>query len=91
MSGDVAPKAVSGKGTIYAYTIMHNMGNPGFEEELPYAVAIVELAEQPGLITVTNLRECPLEEVRIGMPVEVLFEAVTPDATLPQFKPAKGA
>jgi uncharacterized OB-fold protein len=84
------PAPVSGKGTIYSYSIMHQVGNPGFEKELPYAVVIVELAEQKGLYTVSNLRDCPIGQIRIGMPVEVLFEDVTPEVTLPQFRPAKG-
>jgi uncharacterized OB-fold protein len=89
-SEEMRPAPVSGKGTIYSYSIMHQVGNPGFEKELPYAVVIVELAEQKGLYTVSNLRDCPIGQIRIGMPVEVLFEDVTPEVTLPQFRPAKG-
>src|SRR5947209_10719113 len=60
---------VSGRGTVYSYSIMHNRGNPGFDD-LPYAVVVVELAEQPGLITVGNLRGCEPHAIAIGMPVE---------------------
>ena len=86
--GDVAGETVSGKGSIYSFTIMHNMGNPGFEEDLPYAVVIVELAEQKGLFTVANLRDCPIDKIKIGMPVVAVFEDVAEDVTLPQFKRA---
>ncbi len=80
---------VSGKGTLYSYSVMRNAGNPGFESEIPYAVAIVELAEQKALFTVSNLRGCPLDQIKIGMQLEVVFEDVTPEVTLPQFRPAR--
>ncbi len=80
---------VSGKGTLYSYSVMRNAGNPGFESEIPYAVAIVELTEQKALFTVSNLRDCPLDQIKIGMPLEVVFEDVTPEVTLPQFRPAR--
>ena len=62
---------------------------PGFDDDLPYAVLVVELAEQAGLITVGNLRECAPDQIRIGMPVEVVFEAVTDEVTLPQWRPPR--
>lgn len=86
----MAGEAVSGRGTVYSYSVMHNRGNPGFDEDLPYAVVIVELEEQPGLITVGNLRGCAPGEIRIGMAVEVIFEDATAEITLPQWRPAGG-
>ena len=85
-SPEVKPERASGKGTVYSFSIMHNAGNPGFEGELPYAVAIVELIEQKGLFTVSNILDCPAKDVRIGMAVEVVFQDVTPEVTLPQFR-----
>jgi uncharacterized OB-fold protein len=87
-SEEMRPTPVSGRGVIYSYSIMGQIGNPGFEQELPYAVVIVELAEQKGLFTVSNLLDCPIGRVAIGMPVEVTFQDVTPEVTLPQFRPA---
>ena len=83
------PAQVSGRGTVYSYSVMHNPGNPGFDDDLPYAVVVVELAEQAGLITVGNLRECAPDQIRIGMPIEVVFEAVTDEVTLPQWRPPR--
>ena len=54
-------------------------------DALPYTVAVVELDEGPHLIT--NLVGCTPEDVRVGMPVEVTFEDIAPEATLPRFKP----
>jgi uncharacterized OB-fold protein len=57
-----------------------------FDDALPYVVAIVELDE--GVRLVSNVVDCPPERVHIGMPVEAVFDAVTPEVTLPRFRPA---
>jgi len=75
---------VSGRGEIYSYNVMHQVYHPGFAREVPYAVVMVKLAEGPAMIS--NLVDCPLDEIRIGMPVEVVFEEVSPEVTLPKFR-----
>jgi len=76
---------VSGRGTIYTFTIMRDSFMKGFPP--PYVVAEVELEEQPGLRLVTNIVECDVGDVRIGMPVEVAFEDRSETVTVPQFRP----
>ena len=71
LSDAVEPQAVSGRGTIYSYTINRQAWVPGLE--VPFVIAMVELDEQPGLRLMTNIVGCPTEEVEIGMPVEVAF------------------
>ena len=78
--------AASGRGTVYTFTVTHQNQAPGFREALPYVLAIVELAE--GVRLLTNIVGCAPDAVRIGMPVEVVFEDVTPEITLPKFRPA---
>ena len=75
----------SGHGTVYSFTVTHQNQAPGFREELPYVLAVVELAE--GVRLLTNVVACPPESVRIGMPVEVVFEDMTAEITLPKFRP----
>ena len=84
-SRDLAPEAVAGEAVLHTYTVNHQAWLPGFEP--PYVVAIVELPEQEGLRLTTNLVNCALEDVRIGMPVRVLFEQWE-DVWLPLFEPA---
>lgn len=84
-SRDLAPQAVAGEAVLHTYTVNHQAWLPGFEP--PYVVAIVELPEQQGLRLTTNLVNCALEDVRIGMPVRVLFEQWE-DVWLPLFEPA---
>jgi uncharacterized protein len=88
-SADLRPTPVSGRGLVYTFTVSHYLGAPGFEKEMPYVVVLVELEEQEGLRVVGNLRDCPRDQVRVGMPVEVLFEDVTSEVTLPQFRPRR--
>jgi uncharacterized OB-fold protein len=76
---------VSGRGTIFSYAIMHQVYHPGFAGEVPYAVVVVELEE--GARLVSNLVGCPVGDVTPGMPVEAVFEDVTPEVTLPKFRP----
>lgn len=85
-SARVAPQRVSGRGVIYSYTVTHHRGAPGFQDDVPFVVALVELEEQPGLRLITNIRGCGPAEVRIGMPVEVVFEDMGSGVTLPQFR-----
>ena len=77
---------VSGRGEIFSYNVMHQIYHPGFANEVPYAVVVIKLAEGPKMTS--NLVDCPLNEITIGMPVEVTFEDVSPDVTLPKFRPA---
>lgn len=76
---------VSGKGTVYSYTIAQAPTHPAFAEDVPYVIAIVELTEGPHITT--NIVGCKPEAVRVGMPVEATFEAVTPEITLLKFRP----
>ena len=48
---------VSGKGSIYTFAVYHTSFHPGFEEEIPYITAVVELAEGPRMMS--NIVECP--------------------------------
>jgi uncharacterized OB-fold protein len=84
-SEDVAPSAVSGRGSVYSYTINRQQWMPDLE--VPFVLAVVELDEQPGLRLITTLVDCGPEAVEIGMPVEVTFVA-RGEAFVPLFRPA---
>jgi uncharacterized OB-fold protein len=83
-SRDVHDEPVSGRGTVLTYTVNRQVWEVGLEA--PYVIAIVELAEQRGLRLTTNIVNCLLGEVRIGMPVRVVFERHD-DVWLPLFEP----
>ena len=87
LSKELEVAAVSGRATVLTYTVNHQPWIPGFPT--PYVVAIVEIEEQPGLRLMTNLVNCPIDAVRIGMPVRVRFEA-RDGVYLPLFEPVTG-
>ena len=90
-------KAVSGRGHIYSYEVVHHAIQPGFKEWTPYAVVLVELDEQRGAPTpdealrvIANLvtpdfRPEPEANVAIGKRVRVVFQDLAADFALPQF------
>ena len=76
-----------GGGKIYTFTVTNQNQAAGFRESLPYVMAWVELDE--GVKMMTNIVDCPPEQVKIGMPVEAVFDDVTPEVTLVKFRPAR--
>jgi hypothetical protein len=74
----------SGRGTVYSYVVHHHPPIPG--REPPFVVALIELDE--GVRMVGNLFGCAPADVRVGMPVEVTFERVDDELSLPQWIPA---
>lgn len=80
----VEPEAVSGKGRVATYTVNYKSWAPDLP--VPYVLALVELAEQVDVRLVTNIINCPVESVHIGMPVRVLFEQAE-ELWVPLFEP----
>ena len=78
---------LSGRGTVYSWIVVHQSQHPAFNADVPYNVAIVQLEEGPRLHT--NLVGCANEAIRIGMPVEVVFEKVSDDTALVKFRPRR--
>ncbi|RJP68210.1 MAG: Zn-ribbon domain-containing OB-fold protein [Candidatus Abyssobacteria bacterium SURF_17] len=76
----------SGSGKVYSYTIIHRPPSASFEEDAPYTVALVELGE--GVRMMSNIIEIEPDQVRVGMPVHVVFEDISPTISLPKFRPA---
>ena len=84
-STNLAFSNVSGRGSVWTYTVMHQKSVAGFEEAVPYLTALVELDEQALLLMVTNLPGMAPEDVRVGLRVKVTFEALEDGNMLPQF------
>lgn len=91
MSIDLAFEPVRGAGAIYAYTVMYHAGDKRFAAAVPYASIIVELDDAPGALMAGNLLGVPYTEAKVGRRVEVVFERLNDDITLPQFRLAGGA
>lgn len=72
-----------GTGAIHSWTITHHAFNPGFKAELPYVLATVDLDE--GVRVQAPLRKMEAKDLRIGLPVRVVFEMAREGLTLPAF------
>jgi uncharacterized protein len=76
----------SGKGTIYSFTVAHAPAGPAFKADVPYVVASIELEE--GARILTNIVTDRPDALRIGQPVQVFFDKVSDELTIPKFRPA---
>jgi len=79
---------VSGRGTVFSHAIVHRAFLPDVEAHVPYTVVVVALDDADGVRVISNLLEAAPGQVAIGLRVEVVFEAVTADVTVPRFRPA---
>ena len=84
-SSEVTWIPVSGRGRVYTYTVVYHPTHRAMADRVPYITALIELEEGPKVLT--NLRNCSEADVRVNMPVRVLFERLTDEITLPQFEP----
>jgi uncharacterized OB-fold protein len=82
LSSDQDWKEASGKGKLESWVDMHRAYWDGFKGELPYRVCLVRLEEGP--VVVSSLVD-KTDNLRMGQPVRVVFDAVTDEVTLPKF------
>lgn len=84
-SRDVEPRAVSGRGRVYTFTVNYKQWLPGLPEN--YVLALVAIDEQGDVLIPCNIVNCKVEDVQFDMPVKVLFERYE-DVWVPLFEPA---
>jgi uncharacterized OB-fold protein len=77
----------SGRGTVFTWTVVARALHPAFQNDTPYAPVVIEMEE--GVRLLSQVVDCTPDRLRIGMPVEVVFDAVTPEITLPKFRRAR--
>ena len=85
-SDELALEPVSGQGTVETFSVIHKSFVPEFQGREPYVIAWIGLPEQPGLRVFGNVVDASPEDMFIGMPVEVFFEARDGHGALPNFK-----
>jgi uncharacterized OB-fold protein len=84
--GQLTPAPVSGRARVASFTVNQQAWVPGLA--VPFVFAVVELVEQAELYVFTDIVGCPVDAVRIGLPVEVVFEQQE-DVFLPLFQPVE--
>lgn len=82
-------KQVSGKGEVYSFTEVHSPAGPAFEKDVPYIVALIQLIE--GTRIISNIEIKDNEKIKIGDKVEVFFDKVSNELTIPKFKKVKSS
>lgn len=87
MSHNLKWKESKGKGKIYTYTVTYDYGPQEFMQGGPFSLALIDLDE--GFRMMSNIVDCDFNEIKCDMPVEVVFDPVTAEITLPKFRPVK--
>ena len=90
---DVLPMPIRGSrldqvnrlGTVYSFTIIRQVAHQGFEPEVPYVYAIIDLDD--GARMISNVVNIDPTQVEVGMRVQVTFDDVTPEISIPKFEP----
>lgn len=85
MTDDIEWVKASGKAKVWTFAIHHMGPTKAYKGDPPYVVALVETDE--GVKMMTNVVDCDPKDVHIGMEVEVVFDDVTDEVTLPKFRP----
>jgi uncharacterized protein len=90
LSNELAWVEASGKGTLYSFTVARRATSPDFEPDVPYIIAAIDLAEGPRMTSM--LVEADVDAVRIGTPVEMVWDDEVSDSlAIPYFRPTNGA
>jgi uncharacterized OB-fold protein len=85
LSADFVWREARGEGRIYSFVVYHRVYHPGFEGDVPYVVAIVELDEGPRVLS--NIVVIAPDDVRCDMRVRVAFEDTESGMAIPKFTP----
>lgn len=78
---------LAGTGEVWSWITYHQAFNSTFADDVPYNVALIRLDE--GHTMVSNLVEVDADDIRIGERVEVVFDDVTDEISIPRFRPVK--
>ncbi|MBN1848728.1 MAG: Zn-ribbon domain-containing OB-fold protein [Deltaproteobacteria bacterium] len=87
LSGNLEFIQASGKGKIYSFSTIMAYPPQGFQDDVPYVVAIIDLEE--GTRFRSNIVDCDIDALKCDMDVEVVWEDITDEYALPKFRPLK--
>ena len=85
LSEDLGWVKSTGLGTVYSFTIIHQVAHQGFEPDVPYVYAIIDLDD--GVRMISNIINIDPSEVQVGMRVKATFDDITPEISIPKFEP----
>lgn len=73
------------QGKVYSYIVSYRPFLPGFQNDIPLVIAVVELDHLPEVKIIGNILNCSAEKVEIGTPVKMIWEDVTDERAIPQW------
>ncbi|MEO3787552.1 OB-fold domain-containing protein [Actinocorallia sp. B10E7] len=85
---DVEHVELPGTGTVYTYTVARHGVVPSLAGTVPYTIAVIEPDGAPGIRMIANIVECDPARIAIGSRVEVVWDDVDAEVTIPRFRPA---
>jgi uncharacterized OB-fold protein len=78
---------LSGRGEVFSYIVFYQLYNKAFADDIPYNVAMIQLAEGPRMISnVVGVDSADDNAVKVGDEVQVVFEQATPEIAIPKFR-----
>ena len=77
-----------GRGTVYSFTVVRHPVLPSLSDTVPYVPAVVELPDTDGCRLVGAMTDVVVEDVHIGMAVELVWRDVREGTTVPTWRPA---
>lgn len=86
-SQNVAWTELPGTAEVYTFTVVRHPPSPAVAASVPYVIAIVRLDGADGTKLMTNIVNCSLDDLRVGMKVHVVWDDVSPELTVPRFEP----
>jgi uncharacterized OB-fold protein len=79
----------SGRGRLFTWTVVHQVMHPAVADAAPYNVAVVELDDCGGVLLTTNIVGVDEAELVAGLPVQVWWDDIDDDVTVPRFAPRR--
>lgn len=79
---------LSGRGSVFSFTVVHHPAFPALQAEVPYNVVVVALDDAPGARLISNVLDVDARELRVGLALEIAWDEVRPGLVLPRFRVA---
>jgi hypothetical protein len=77
---------LSGRATLYTYTVVWHPVMPSLSGSVPYVLAVVKLPDAGNVKFVTNIVDCAVDDLRIGQELEVVWSEHSGGYVLPRFR-----
>jgi uncharacterized OB-fold protein len=90
-SQEIEWPTLSGRGTIFSFTIVARAIVPAMEGSIPYVPALIDLDDAPGARLTTAIVDVPVDDIRIDAPVSVVFVERSDGVVVPRFTLASAA